>query len=192
MQIRNLKEQEIPFASELAKVVYRNTIEPYCADQQMRQIFYEYVEKEALLSRYHEGKLMIWGVFDMGNLCAVGAMQPEGHITMLYVLPQYQRHGIGRELVTSMQKYAFSEYKLAKITVNATPAWTADYFRKCGFKMMKQQTGNGTFSSLEMKSNGAIQYKTRSIPPKILLGITMGFLILMVIIVLIYVISTII
>lgn len=190
MEIRNLTEREIPFASELAKVVYRSSVEPYFTDQQMRQVFYGYVDKDALHARWQEHQLMLWGAFENNNLCAVGAMQPEGHITMLYVLPQFQRRGIGRKLLAAMQKYAFSTYKLARITVNATPAWTANYFEKLGFRMMRQQPGNGAFASLEKKNSGVMEYETRPVSLKALLGISIGVLVLMVAITLIYAIAS--
>lgn len=190
MEIRNLTEREITFASELAKVVYRSSVEPYFTDQQMRQAFYGYVDRDALHARWQDHQLMIWGAFENNNLCAVGGMQPEGHITMLYVLPQFQRRGIGRKLLAAMQKYAFSTCKLAGITVNATPAWTANYFKKSGFRMMRQQSGNGAFASLEKKSSGVMEYETRPISPKVLLGISIGVLCLIVAVTLIYVITS--
>ncbi|MFQ7713724.1 MAG: GNAT family N-acetyltransferase [Agathobacter rectalis] len=65
-------------------------------------------------------------------------MTNEGHITMLYVHPQYLRRGIGKKLLERVRIYARMQLKLVQVSVNAMPAYTADYFRRVGFKSAYQ------------------------------------------------------
>lgn len=53
-------------------------------------------------------------------------MTNEGHITMLYVHPQYLRRGIGKKLLERVRIYARMQLKLMQVSVNAMPAYTAD------------------------------------------------------------------
>ena len=65
-------------------------------------------------------------------------VQMDGMITLLYILPQYAGRGCGMKLLMCMREYAKNELHLAKVIVNATPAWTAGYFYKQGFLPINQ------------------------------------------------------
>jgi N-acetylglutamate synthase-like GNAT family acetyltransferase len=68
-------------------------------------------------------------------------MQTDGMITLLYVLPQYSRRDCGRMLLSVMRGYAKEVLQLSRVTVNATPAWTASYFQREGFSPINQNIG---------------------------------------------------
>jgi len=93
----------------------------------------QYVSAENLIKMFQEQKIILWGAFEQERLIAVSALQSDGMITMLYVLPQYHRRGIGTELLFQMRSYARDVYGFEKVTLNATPAWTAFYFSNKGF-----------------------------------------------------------
>ena len=162
MEIKFLTIEEIAYAEELAKLVYRTNIEPFFPQEQMKGFFLEYVQKDALLAKVNAHALILWGAYEDGKLYAVAGMQPEGHITMLYVLPQYQGRGTGKALIEVMRSFAYQQLKLSRITVNAMPAWTAAYFEKSGFQKDPAQE-NMFFVSMTSKKDGAVAYQKRPI-----------------------------
>lgn len=150
MVIRMLGEQEVAQAADLAQVVYRNQIEPYFNQPQMNQYFYEYAKKETLTGRAAAGQVYVWGAFEGANMVGMSAMQPEGHVTLLYVLPQYQKRGMGKAMLLEMKRYAFEVLHLHQLTLSAMPAWTANYFARNGY--VKMITGNPMAPYISMVS----------------------------------------
>lgn len=150
MEIRMLGEQEVAQAADLAQVVYRNQIEPYFNQPQMNQYFYEYAKKETLTGRAAAGQVYVWGAFEGANMVGMSAMQPEGHVTLLYVLPQYQKRGMGKAMLLEMKRYAFEVLHLHQLTLSAMPAWTANYFARNGY--VKMITGNPMAPYISMVS----------------------------------------
>ena len=150
MEIRMLGEQEVAQAADLAQVVYRNQIEPYFNQPQMNQYFYEYAKKETLTGRAAAGQVYVWGAFEGANMVGMRAMQPEGHVTLLYVLPQYQKRGMGKAMLLEMKRYAFEVLHLHQLTLSAMPAWTANYFARNGY--VKMITGNPMAPYISMVS----------------------------------------
>lgn len=145
-----LGEQEVAQAADLAQVVYRNQIEPYFNQPQMNQYFYEYAKKETLTGRAAAGQVYVWGAFEGANMVGMSAMQPEGHVTLLYVLPQYQKRGMGKAMLLEMKRYAFEVLHLHQLTLSAMPAWTANYFARNGY--VKMITGNPMAPYISMVS----------------------------------------
>lgn len=167
MEYRILKEQEIDGAVWVARYVYTKCIEPYWPQPEMHRSFREYVDAAHLTQMVTNQQLIMWGAFDGTAICGVGAMQPEGHITMLYVLPQYQRRRIGRSLLGIMRKFAFVRYKHAKVTLSAVPSWTSAYFAKSGFAPMKlPQPVSPLIVPMEAKTDRSMEYKARPLSEK--------------------------
>mgnify|MGYP000565113306 FL=1 len=92
------------------------------------------MDADRLTDEERAGVLVVFGAFDSNVLCGVCGMTNEGHITMLYVHPQYLRRGIGKKLLERVRIYARMQLKLMQVSVNAMPAYTADYFSRVGFK----------------------------------------------------------
>jgi GNAT superfamily N-acetyltransferase len=89
-------------------------------------------------------------------------MQPEGHITMLYVYPRFRRMGCGRELLQAMRAFAKNSLGLDRVTVCAMPAWTTNYFTRNGFTVLASQT-NPEFVNLEAGAMKESVYPVRKI-----------------------------
>ena len=106
-------------------------------------------------------------------------MTNEGHITMLYVHPQYLRRGIGKKLLERVRIYARMQLKLMQVSVNAMPAYTADYFRCVGFKSAYQGgfcNGQGDmYVPMTAKSIYQVEYTPRHIADKTFIAISVGF-----------------
>lgn len=187
MSIRILSGQEVALAADLAQVVYRNAIEPFFNQPQMNRAFEEYADRNTLMERAEAGQVVVWGAFMGNHLYAMGAMQPEGHITMLYVLQQFQKRGTGRALLDEMKKYAFNTYNHTSVTLNAMPSWTADYFRRREFsEITAGQNITSPFISMKSKIKSAPDYEARPVNMNVVLGISIGTLVLVTLVAVIY------
>lgn len=133
MEYRILLEEEYAKASSLSQYVFDQTLRERMEFPQTCSFVEEYLKEEHLREMNKEGALVLWGAFENEQMVAVSGMQSDGMITMLYVLPQFAGKGCGTNLLHLMRIYAKETYGILKVTLNATPAWTAYYFAKQGF-----------------------------------------------------------
>ena len=137
------------------------------------------MDADRLTDEERTGVLVVFGAFDSNVLCGVCGMTNEGHITMLYVHPQYLRRGIGKKLLERVRIYARMQLKLMQVSVNAMPAYTADYFRRVGFKSAYQGgfcDGQGDmYVPMTAKSIYQVEYTPRHISDKTFIAISVGF-----------------
>lgn len=177
MEIKLLNEQAISQAVYVARGVFDYQIRGTIMDENLTQAFDEYVNEEALHNLYLEGRLFLWGIYADGQLCAVSAMQKEGHITMLYVLPFYRKRKMGISLLKEMKRYAADVLGLDRLTVNALPAWSAGFFQRGGFRQIDpRQGGMSRFVSLETKLSKVTTYPVKPVSEKVIVGLTSGYL----------------
>jgi GNAT superfamily N-acetyltransferase len=162
MEIRRLQEAEIPAASELAQGVFGFDLRRTITDGKLADYFYDYANAGSLTNRLKSGQLVMWGVFDGPQMCGVSAIQPEGHITMLYVYPAFRRRGYGKSLLRTMRIFAREALKLDRVTVSAMPAWTANYFTRNGFHALASQV-HPEFVNLEAKTMQEALYPVRKL-----------------------------
>lgn len=177
MEIRNLEEHEIPQALALAQGVYDFCLSGSVPDPQLTRGFKEYSSAERIGSMVSENSITLWGAFEQGQMAGMAAMQKEGHITMLYVLPAFQRRGIGRQLLTTMRSYARSRYGYSYVTVNAMPVFTAAYFQKRKFEQMGQVPMGCPYVSMRAKTIDEVSYEKKEIPAGWAIGASVGGLI---------------
>ncbi|MCC8168686.1 MAG: GNAT family N-acetyltransferase [Clostridiales bacterium] len=182
MDIRILQEHEIPMASSLAMTVYERCVAPYGIGQDMAQAFYEYNTPGLLVNRARSGQLVVWGSFQDNQLVAVSALQPEGHITMLYVLPQFAHRSIGTALIKEMAAFAKKNLNVDALTVNAMPVWSADFFVRNGFVAYADVEPGLAFIPMYRKLRRELSYEKRPFPQKA--AIIMGSLLVVISIVL--------
>ena len=141
MEIKILQTEEVPKAVQLARGVFEYCLRNTINEAQLIESFYTYVREENIRQLMETQKLTIWAAYDeQNNMVAVSGMQSEGHITLLYVMPYYQRRGYGKKLLLTMREYAREKLELAQVTVNAMPAWTASYFAKSKFQGSAEST----------------------------------------------------
>lgn len=133
MDIRILKEEELVHASGLSRFVFDSCIRNRMEFTQTIPFVENYIAEANLKQMCQENRLVIWGAFEQEQLVGVAGMQIDGMITLLYVLPQYMGRNCGMRLLMTMREYAKEQLQLSKVFVNATPAWTAGYFKKQGF-----------------------------------------------------------
>ena len=79
-----------------------------------------------------DGNFVIWGCYCENQLVGMLAMRDNSHISLLFVMGDFHRQGIGRMLYAQAKKYAALHLKI-KITVNASP-YGLPFYRAIGFK----------------------------------------------------------
>ena len=94
-----------------------------------------YMTKEEL---FHEmGNMTFFGWEEEGKLVGVMGFQPVKDVTLIrhaYVLPDYQRRGIGTRLLDHLRQMTQSKRLLVGTWADAT--WAINFYQKRGFKVM--------------------------------------------------------
>lgn len=169
---RLLNDTEVDNASGLARYVFDTCLRVYMNYPETISCVENYLSEENLKKLSDEGKLLLWGSFDGELMIAVGGMQTDGMITMLYVLPRYANQGHGTTLLDTMIIYANKELKLSKVILNATPAGTSSYFMKKGFKKINaNQTVAMPYMSMVADATTRFIYEKKEVSTKLLLTV---------------------
>jgi GNAT superfamily N-acetyltransferase len=94
-----------------------------------------YMTKEEL---YHEmGSMTFFGWEEEGKLVGVMGFQPVKDVTLIrhaYVLPDYQRRGIGTRLLDHLRQMTKTKGLLVGTWADAT--WAIEFYQKRGFRLM--------------------------------------------------------
>ena len=171
MEIRVLREEELMHASGLSRYVFDTRLRNHMEFIQTIPFVENYISEANLKQMHRENKLIVWGAFEQEQLVGVAGMQTDGMITLLYVLPQYTGRNCGMQLLTVMREYAKSVLQLNKVIVNATPAWTAVYFKKHGFSLINSnQNMHVPFVHMEAMSEKRGFQKKEKISGKTIVG----------------------
>lgn len=179
MEIRILRLEEIPQAINIARGVFDYCLRKTIMDPQQINNFLSYASEENISQMALQGQIVLWGVFEKNQMVAMSGMQREGHITMLYVLPAFQRRGCGAELLETMRIYAKMEYQLPYVTLNAMPTWTSNYFAKRKFHIMNMMQVNASpYLSMQAKSIRQENYEKKPIPQGWVIGTSVTGLVL--------------
>ena len=87
--------------------------------------------------RREMAKMTFFGWEEEGKLVGVMALQPVKDVALIrhaYVLPNYQRKGIGSKLLGYLRLMANTKELLVGTWADAT--WAVDFYQKHGFKLM--------------------------------------------------------
>ena len=82
-----------------------------------------------------DGKLQLFGAFFDEKMVAVGAIKDENHILLLYVLPEYQKRGIGAAFLAYME----NRCKGKNITLNSSD-YAISFYTSRGFELAGKRT----------------------------------------------------
>ena len=177
MEVRLLQDEELANAAGLSRFVFDNCLRMRMDFPQTITFVEEYLKEHHLREMKNEGKLLLWGVFENGQMVGVSGMQSDGLITMLYVLPQCFKRGYGSKLLQEMRIYAKDTMKLEKVTVNATPAFTSYYFKNQGFFPLAQNISVYVpFVSMFAKSSDMEILQKKHLSNNMILGAVLGCL----------------
>ena len=179
MKIRKLTNEEIKGACAFAVSIYNIAIRGCFRTQESHRYFDEYMDADRLTEEERTGALVVFGAFNSNVLCGVCGMTNEGHITMLYVHPQCLRRGTGKKLLERARIYARMQLKLMQVSVNAMPAYMAEYFRRVGFKSTVQggfcNGQSDMYVPMTAKSIYQVEYTPRRISDRTFIAISAGF-----------------
>ena len=175
MEIRFIQDEEIANAAGLSRFVFDTCLRMRMDFSQTTTFVEDYLTESNLRAKKQEGQLLLWGVYEEGQLVGTGGMQPNGVITMLYILPQYFKKKYGTNLLNTMRLYAKEILGLSQVTVNATPSFTSYYFEKNGFKTTKPRSGMQVpFVHMYASSDRTQCYKKRPVPAGVIIGAVVG------------------
>jgi GNAT superfamily N-acetyltransferase len=139
-----------------AAAAYKDAIPAEC--------YYEpYMPKEEL--RHEMKSMTFFGWEEEGKLVGVMGFQPVKGVTLIrhaYVLPGYQRKGIGSKLLDHLKLMTKTKGLLVGTWANAT--WAVDFYQKHGFKLMPNK---------DELLNMYWSIPQRQIETSVVLGITM-------------------
>lgn len=190
MKAQILTADELPEAVRLAQGVFNYCLRGREKFPQNIHYFEEYVEEENIRACVEAGQLVLWGIREQGHLIAVSGLQRDGHITMIYVLPDFQRRGYGSELLHEMRCYAKDRLELATVSINAIPVWTAQYFFEKGFWLTERERLQVmSFVPMRARTIHELRFARKPIPAGWLLGTTLGGLSLCMLVAVIYMVS---
>lgn len=177
MKIIKLQVGDLPYALALANQVFDFAIRQGRQPGMDKVIgFYrDYARENVLTEQAKNGTLHMWGVKEGDYLVGMSAMTVAGHITMLYVHPQYMRRKYGKKLLYTMRAFAANELGLKKVTVNVMPVWTSGFFVKNGFRYLVNDT-NGEIIYMPMTAAAIpeVRYRTKHVSVRTLLWICIG------------------
>jgi len=179
MEIRKLRNEELQNAAGLSRFVFDNCLRNRMEYPQTIAFIEEYLQESNLAQMMSAQKLVLFGAFEQTQLVGVGGLQSDSMITMLYVLPQFWNRGIGGRLLDEMRSYAKTQYGMEKVLLNATPAWTAGYFIKHGFRHMNTSVNmRAPFISLIAGTTQNSFMTKRRIPKRYIVLAVMGCILL--------------
>lgn len=140
MKIRKLLEEDLNDALNLAWEVFQEFVAIDYSQEGINE-FHQFLDHQAILKAFHEGKIEFWGCYD-SDLVGMIATKEKYHISLLFVRQDYHRCGIGRNLIQEVCKEAI-KYNHKKITVNSSP-YAINFYKHLGFtETDKEQIVNG-------------------------------------------------
>lgn len=123
MEIRKLKNQEIPGAMRLVWEVFQEFEATDYSEEGVNTFKNVIVEQEQALT------MEMYGAFESGDLLGVIATRNHGsHISLFFVKKEHHQRGIGRMLFEHILSHKDSNI----ITVNSSP-YAVKIYRKLGF-----------------------------------------------------------
>lgn len=95
--------------------------------------FWEFITDNTLHRMFLLGSYMAFGAYDGNKLIGIITLRNETHISLLFVHPDYHKHGVGRQLMNCLCEYVKDEEGYNYITVNSAP-YAVGFYHKLGFE----------------------------------------------------------
>ena len=103
MKIRQLYAYELRPAAALVMETYSRMEQPYVANPKEIEDFKRYADEDHLWVESCKNKLFLFGAFDDNDqMCAVGAIDAAGAVTLLYAGLNFQHRGLEAEVLREM------------------------------------------------------------------------------------------
>jgi GNAT superfamily N-acetyltransferase len=123
MKVRRATREEVAAVVALARESFNAAVAPLYGEEGKRT-FMEFATAEAMLKRMSENYVTYVAHRD-GELVGMAHVRDGCHVAMLFVKPQAQRRGIGRQLI----EYALAECTSDTVTVASSPNSEGAYLR---------------------------------------------------------------
>ncbi len=142
MEIRSLGKGDIKNALDLVWLVFQEFEAPDYSVQGISEF-------EGFLSIYSITKMMdrneiaFWGCYNNAALVGVIAVIGKTHISLFFMLKEYHRQGIGRQLFQTMIDTCNNDDNIKRFTVNSSPYATEVYHRLGFVDTDEEKTVNG-------------------------------------------------
>lgn len=98
-----MKKEDVPFVSDLIKRVFVKTVKKTLEPEGVAN-FRKGLSHEAIESRYNADSIFVVAR-DAEKLIGVGEIRRKNHLHTLYVDLDFQRQGIGREILSELNGY---------------------------------------------------------------------------------------
>ena len=124
MKIRQLYAYELRPAAALVMETYSRMEQPYVANPKEIEDFKRYADEDHLWVESCKNKLFLFGAFDDNDqMCAVGAIDAAGAVTLLYAGLKFQHRGLEAEVLHEMEEFAVVGRSIAREEIKIPEKW---------------------------------------------------------------------
>ena len=124
MKIRQLYAYELRPAAALVMETYSRMEQPYVANPKEIEDFKRYADEDHLWVESCKNKLFLFGAFDDNDqMCAVGAIDAAGAVTLLYAGLNFQHRGLEAEVLREMEEFATVGRSIAREEIKIPGKW---------------------------------------------------------------------
>ena len=124
MKIRQLYAYELRPAAALVMETYSRMEQPYVANPKEIEDFKRYADEDHLWVESCKNKLFLFGAFDDNDqMCAVGAIDAAGAVTLLYAGLNFQHRGLEAEVLREMEEFATAGRSIAREEIKIPEKW---------------------------------------------------------------------
>jgi GNAT superfamily N-acetyltransferase len=119
---------DLEAASVVARTTFLANVAPLYSPEGV-ETFLSYAQADAWVLRHSQGH-KTWIALEDERIVGVAHVRDANHLSMLFVLPTHQRHGVGRALLDVLRR----ENPNSELTVNSSPNAVPAY-QKYGFEV---------------------------------------------------------
>ena len=156
MQIRKLEQKDLEIVSSLCIKAFMNSVAPSLSNEGV-DTFQSIASVGGFSNRMKEDNIIL--VYEENGIVNGVIELKEGrHVAMLFVVPDFQKKGIGRALVSAVMTYTRVETITVSASLNSIPAYfkygficSGDPDEKSGLK----------YQPMELELNKALQRTSR-------------------------------
>ena len=141
MNIRTIKPSEYREMFELIWDVFRIYVQPDWSSEGTTFFFEHFISENAdYRQKVDRGEETCYGAFEGDKLVGVMTVSQHGNLSCAFVLPDYQRKGIGRALFQRVCEHIRAEHPLPfEIKLNASP-YAVPFYRTLGFQAVAEKS----------------------------------------------------
>lgn len=150
MFIRMINANEVLPALHLVWEVYVSDVAPLQNPEAVAG-FQQFIKYDSIMPRIQNREIVLFGAWEGSELCGVSGVDYRGNILLLYVRKQWQRKGIGRQLMQNMYQFCAQTLVVTRVMMKVFPsAVTAMLHLGMREVAPVQNLGPETFIPMEM------------------------------------------